>query len=407
MQKYTREFISEGHLIDSGILTKILNLIVEEGADYNIDSFVIGKTNTETSRLELTVECENQEKLDALTAKLINIGCYEKQFKEAITKPATNDACVPDDFYSTTNHKTLVFYNKKWHEVENQRMDGVIVIDGDRAICKKLRDVKKGELIVCTSQSVRLIPPFRDRESGEFGFMVNDVSSERSVEIAVKKIAEEIKKIKKEDGKIIAVAGPVVIHTGGGPALAALIREGYIDGLLSGNALAVHDIESVFFGTSLGVDLSTGRPTYEGHRNHMRAINRINMYGSIEKAIEAGVLTSGVMYETIKKKIPFALAGSLRDDGPLPETITNIIEAQEKYQEIIRGASVVLMLSTMLHSIATGNMLPSWVRTICVDINPAVVTKLADRGSSQTIGIVTDVGLFLRSLAEKLTGKNT
>ncbi len=405
MSGIKRQFMAEGHLIDSGILTKILNLIVEEEANYNVDRFTMGKNNLETSRLELTVECTDNRKIDSITSKLVNLGCYEKIFKEAVLRPAPKNSTVPEDFYSTTNHKTLVFLNGAWHEVKKQRMDGVIVAKADDLICKKLRDVKKGEQVVCTSQSVRLIPSFRDRGSGEFGFMVNDVSSERSVDVAVGKIAEEFKRVKKNGGKIIAVAGPVVIHTGGSQALASLIREGYINGLLTGNALAVHDIESVFFGTSLGVDLKTGRPTYEGHRNHIRAINRIFYYGSIKQAIEAGVLNSGVMYEVIKKDIPYVLAGSLRDDGPLPETITDIIEAQEKYQSMIQDASIVIMLSTMLHSIATGNMLPSWVRTICVDINPAVFTKLTDRGSSQTIGIVTDVGLFMRSLADKLSGK--
>lgn len=404
MDRIKRQFVSEGHLVDSGILTKILNLIVEEGADYEINKFIMGKNNLETSHIELTVSCTDSMKIDSITAKLVNLGCYEKIFKEAILKPAPKDSTVPEDFYSTTNHKTLVFLNGKWHEVQKQRMDGVIVADDNTLVCKKLRDVKKGEQIVCTSQSVRLIPPFRDRESGEFGFMVNNVSSERSVDIAAGKIAEEFRRVRKENGKIIAVAGPVVIHTGGGKALASLIREGYINGLLAGNALAVHDIESVFFGTSLGVDLKTGRPTYEGHRNHMRAINRIYYHGSIKNAIDAGVLNSGVMYEVIKKDIPYVLAGSLRDDGPLPETITNIVEAQEQYQRVIQDASIVIMLSTMLHSIATGNMLPSWIKTICVDINPAVVTKLADRGSAQTIGIVTDVGLFIRLLAQKLLG---
>ncbi|MCD6120789.1 MAG: TIGR00300 family protein [Spirochaetales bacterium] len=404
MNGIKRQFVSEGHLVDSGILTRILNLIVEEGASYEINKFIMGKNNLESSHIELTVTCTDNIKIDSITAKLVNLGCYEKVFKEAILKPAPKDSTVPEDFYSTTNHKTLVFLNGTWHEVQKQRMDGVIVAYDGAMMCKKLRDVKKGEKIVCTSQSVRLIPPFRDRESGEFGFMVNDVSSERSVDVAVEKIAEEFRRVRKGGGKIIAVAGPVVIHTGGGMALASMIREGYINGLLTGNALAVHDIESVFFGTSLGVDLKTGRPTYEGHRNHMRAINRIFFHGSIKKAIDAGILNSGVMYEVIKKNIPFVLAGSLRDDGPLPETITNNVEAQEQYQKVIQDASIVIMLSTMLHSIATGNMLPSWVKTICVDINPAVVTKLADRGSAQTIGIVTDVGLFMRLLAQKLLG---
>jgi lysine-ketoglutarate reductase/saccharopine dehydrogenase-like protein (TIGR00300 family) len=215
-------------------------------------------------------------------------------------------------------------------------------------------------------------------------------------------IAAEMKKQKAAGGKLVVVSGPVVIHTGGAPYLAELIKKGYINGLLGGNATAVHDIECAFFGTSLGVDLKTGKPVDEGHRNHMRAINRINYHGSIRKAVENNDLKTGVMYEVIKSGIPFALAGSLRDDGPLPDTISDMIEAQAAYSEIIKGASMVIMLSSMLHSIATGNMLPAWVKTICVDINPAVVTKLADRGSGQAVGIVTDVGLFLRALAQKL-----
>ena len=232
--------------------------------------------------------------------------------------------------------------------------------------------------------------------------MASDVSSERSVDVAVSRVAAEMKRQKQAGGKVLVVGGPVVIHTGGGPALASLIREGYVSCLLAGNALAVHDIESALFGTSLGINLETGIPAAEGHKNHLKAINTIFRAGSITAAVEKGILTRGVMYEAVKARVPFVLAGSLRDDGPLPETEMDMIRAQRRYMEASRGASMAVMLSTMLHSIATGNMIPAWVKTICVDINPAVVTKLSDRGSGQTIGIVTDVGLFLRSLEEKL-----
>jgi len=249
---------------------------------------------------------------------------------------------------------------------------------------------------------VRIFPLFQEEDSEEFGFMASDVSSERSVDVAIGRVAEEMARQQRDGGKVVVVAGPVVIHTGGGRALASLIRGGYVAGLLAGNALAVHDVESALFGTSLGIALETGRPVFEGHRNHIRAINAIFAHGSIQAAVAAGAVQQGIMYECITAGVPFVLAGSLRDDGPLPDTEMNMLAAQCAYGKLVKGASMVIMLSSMLHSIATGNMIPAWTKTICVDINPAVVTKLSDRGSGQTIGIVTDVGLFLRSLAEKL-----
>jgi lysine-ketoglutarate reductase/saccharopine dehydrogenase-like protein (TIGR00300 family) len=278
-------------------------------------------------------------------------------------------------------------------------MDGVIVVKNGAAEVKKLRDVKKGDQVVCGLEGVRVHPEFKERERGDFGFMSNEVSSEKKVSIAVDKVAELIR---NRRGKLVVVGGPVVIHTGAVESLCRMIRGGYIDGLLTGNALAVHDIENALFGTSLGIDTSAGTPVDQGHRNHMRAINQINLAGGIKAAVRKKVLQSGIMYELVKHKVPFVLAGSLRDDGPLPETITDMNDAQVAYSEQIKGAEIVLMLSTMLHSIATGNMLPAWVKTICVDINPSVVTKLADRGSAQALGIVTDVGLFCHLLADRL-----
>ncbi|MCP5514795.1 MAG: TIGR00300 family protein [Spirochaetales bacterium] len=399
-----RRFISKGHLIDSGILAQILNLIVEEGADYEIIEFRIGKTNAKESLLEIDLICESDDKLQGLSARLVHIGCYEKQTPEAVFKASTADKCVPEDFYSTTNHRTEVFYAGKWHSVKHQRMDAVIVAGDEYPECRKLRDVKKGDRVLCSTESVRVFPPARERESDDFGFMSGDVSSERSADFTVEKIAAELIKMKENREKVVVVAGPVVVHSGGGKALAALIREGFIGGLLAGNAIAVHDMESVFFGTSLGVCQKSGKPAYEGHKNHMRTINRINHCGSIKNAVDQKVLESGIMYEVIKSGIPYCLAGSIRDDGPLPETVTDMIKAQGEYAEIIKDTSMVLMLSTMLHSIGTGNMMPSWVKTICIDINPAVVTKLADRGSGQAIGIVSDVGLFLRAVAARCIG---
>jgi lysine-ketoglutarate reductase/saccharopine dehydrogenase-like protein (TIGR00300 family) len=402
MPQVSRKFFAEGHLIDSGILTRILNAVMDAGADYRVASFTMGKTRADASSFEIEVRSDGEAEMEALAARLINLGCFEKSAMEAKLRPAPADSCVPEDFYATTNRRTQVFLKGEWRDVADMRMDGVIVANGTSLSCKLIRDAKAGEQVVCTGRSVRIFPLFREQEGEEFGFMASDVSSERSVSIAVKSVARELERQKKTGGKVIVVAGPVVVHTGGGPALAALIKEGYVSCLLAGNALAVHDIESALFGTSLGIDLETGAPVFEGHRNHIRAINAVFAAGSIRAAVESGRIARGIMYETVKAGIPYVLAGSLRDDGPLPETEMDMIRAQRAYSEAARGATMAVMLSTMLHSIATGNMIPAWVKTICVDINPAVVTKLSDRGSGQSIGIVTDVGLFLRSLAENI-----
>lgn len=393
---------TEGHLIDSDILTKIFDTVIACRATYEVIEFQIGKTNDEVSRIKLRVTAESEEELERTLGDLMLLGCCPITEKSAILKPAEKDACVPDDFYSTTNHKTLIRHQEQWLVASAQRMDAVICIEDSKAVCRKLRDVKKGDQIVCGHEGIRVMPEFKERDRMGFAFMSNEISSERRVETAVKKIADMMRRVKSENGKIVFVSGPVVIHTGGGSYLSQLIRDGYVNVLLSGNALAVHDIEHALFGTSLGVDLEHGLPIYEGHKNHMRAINTINRAGSIANAVKEGVLKSGVMHDCIRSEVPFILAGSIRDDGPLPETIMDLRQAQDQYAQHLQGAHIVICLSSMLHSIAVGNMLPSWVRTVCVDINPAVVTKLSDRGSSQAVGIVTDVGLFVNMLAREL-----
>jgi lysine-ketoglutarate reductase/saccharopine dehydrogenase-like protein (TIGR00300 family) len=403
---HARRFVSQGHLVDSGTLTRILNLIVEEGADYEVLTFKLGKTNQDESHLELEVRSAEEALLGGLADKLVALGCYERKPGEGVFRPAPGDGVAPEDFYSTTHHRTEVFVQGRWREVRRQRMDGVVVLEAGEPVCRKLRDLRAGQPVLCGSSSVRLAPPARDRDPRLFGFMQSEVSSERSVELAVQRIAEELRALRQAGGRIVAVAGPVVVHTGGAPALASLVKAGYVQGLLAGNALAVHDVECALYGTSLGLDLATGRPLDQGHRNHMRAINRIAGAGSLAAAVEQGVLRSGVMYEVTRAGVPYALAGSIRDDGPLPETINDMIQAQAAYERILEDASLVLMLGSMLHSIAVGNMLPSWVKAVCVDIAPPVITKLADRGSAQTVGIVTDAGLFLRGLAAVLLGSS-
>ena len=394
---------AEGHLIDSGLLSAIFDKIIEFKGSYEILKFDIGRTNDDVSRIEMRIETPERAQLDDLLQQLTGYGAHPVRERDALVKPAEKDRCVPDDFYSTTNHRTHVRLRGRWTEVEKQRMDGVIVVIGDRAECRKLRDVRAGEPVVCGHEGIRVTPEFRERDRLGFAFMSNDVSSERRVEGSVARIADMMREVKKAGGRIAVVAGPVVVHTGGVEHFSELIRLGYVDVVLAGNALAVHDVEFALSGTSLGIDLLAGAPVEQGHRNHMAAINTINRAGSIRDAVDAGVLKSGVMYECVKHGVEFVLAGSIRDDGPLPETLMDLIQAQDRYAAALaKNVHLVLMLSSMLHSIGVGNMLPSWVRVVCVDINPAVVTKLSDRGSQQTVGVVTDVGLFLHRLAEAL-----
>src|SRR6187549_3301355 len=392
-----------GHLIDSGLLTAIFDKIIEFKASYEVLTFDIGRTNDDASRIHMRITAADEATLDELLQQLTTFGCHPVEERNVVLKPAEKDRCVPDDFYSTTNHRTHVRLKGRWVEVDKQRMDAVIVVDGVTAACRKLRDVKAGERVVCGHVGIRVTPEFKERDRLGFAFMSNDVSSERRVEGSVSRIAQMMREVKRAGGKIAVVAGPVLVHTGGVEHFSALIRQGYVNVVLAGNALAVHDIEYALSGTSLGIDLVAGAPVEQGHRNHMAAINTINRAGSIRQAVASGVLKSGVMYELATHDVQFVLAGSIRDDGPLPDTVMDLIEAQELYAAALsKNVQLVLMLSSMLHSIGVGNMLPSWVRVVCVDINPAVVTKLSDRGSSQTVGVVTDVGLFLHRLAEAL-----
>jgi lysine-ketoglutarate reductase/saccharopine dehydrogenase-like protein (TIGR00300 family) len=393
---------AHGHLIDSGHLSAIFDKVIEQNATYEVVRFDIGRTNDDASSIQMRLTADTPEALAALLKHLTPLGCHLLLEQDALLSPAEKDRCVRDDFYSTTNHRTQVRVNGQWVEVQDQRMDAVIVVEESGVACRKLREVRTGEMVVCGHAGIRVLPEFRERDRMGFAFMSNDVSSERRVEATVTRVAAMMTEVKKQGGRIAVVAGPVVVHTGGVEHFAALIRKGYVDVVLAGNALAVHDIEYALKGTSLGIDLAAGTPVEQGHRNHMAAINTINRAGGIREAVEAGVLTSGVMYECVTHGVGYELAGSIRDDGPLPDTIMDLIEAQNRYAVALENVQVVLMLSSMLHSIGVGNMLPSWVRVVCVDINPAVVTKLSDRGSTQTVGVVTDVGMFLQHLARRM-----
>ena len=395
---------AEGHLIDSQLLNAMFDTVVRHDASFEVLEFRIGRTNDEPSFVSMRVTSADRAGLTGVLEELVALGCRVAGGEDAHVTPADRDGCAPEDFYSTTNHRTSVRLGGEWVPVDRQRMDAVIAIEGQRPVCRKLREIRAGDTIVCGIHGVKIVPEFQERDRLGFAFMTNEISSERRVEVGVTRIAAMMRAAKQAGDRIAFVAGPVVVHTGGGAYFCDLVRGGYVDVLLAGNALAVHDVEQALYGTSLGVDMESGRAIEGGHRHHMRAINAIYRAGGLRTAVETGVLTSGVMYECIRRNVDYVLAGSIRDDGPLPDTVMNLVEAQDRYAAALHDVKLVLVLSTMLHGIGVGNMLPAWVRLVCVDINPAVVTKLADRGSSQTIGIVTDVGLFLRQLASALHG---
>lgn len=393
---------ASGHLIDSHLMERIFDTVVEYNGRFEVEQFRIGRTNADASYLRLKLETTQSGEMQQLLGQLLGLGCTPLDSGDAALETVERDCCAPEDFYSTTNHRTEVRHAGKWVEVENQRMDAMIVTENGRAFCRRLRDLRKGDRVVVGMRGIRVMPESKERDRLAFAFMSNGVSSERQLETAVRQTAALMEQVRAEGKRIVLVSGPVVVHTGGTAAMAELIRGGWVSAMLAGNALGVHDIENALLGTSLGVRQTDGRQEEHGHRNHMRAINAIYHAGGIAKAVESGKLTRGVMYECVKAGVPFVLAGSLRDDGPLPDTITDMNRAQDAYAEQLKGAGLVLCLGSMLHSIATGNMLPSWVKIVCVDINPAVVTKVSDRGTGQAVGVVTDVGQFLGLLAAAL-----
>lgn len=407
----SRKIRLEGHLLDTGLINQALDTIVEGGGSFQVLNFNLGEQRQSTSTAEVKVSAPSHGVMEEILAQLIDLGAVDlpQDERDAKLEPVLQKGVAPDDFYVTTIYPTEVRINGEWVRILNHRMDGAIAVvqtpEGAVARCKLLRDLELGESVVVDVAGIRTVRKTGGREqrsNQEFGFMSSGVSSERRVELVVEQVAWELRQIRDRGGKVVVTAGPVVIHTGGGEHLGRLIREGYVQGLLGGNAIAVHDMEQSFMGTSLGVDMKRGVAVRGGHRHHLKTINTIRRYGSIAKAVEQGALQNGIFYECVKHNVPFALAGSIRDDGPLPDTQMDLIKAQEEYAKLLEGAEMILMLSTMLHSIGVGNMTPAGVKMVCVDINPAVVTKLSDRGSIESTGVVTDVGLFLSLLTKHL-----
>jgi lysine-ketoglutarate reductase/saccharopine dehydrogenase-like protein (TIGR00300 family) len=416
-----REIELRGHILDSGVFGRVLELIMDhEQARYTIDNFSVGKTATDASTARLRIEAETPAALEDLLDKLRDIGAFVADDTDAVTEAAPLDGILPDDFYATTNLETEVRVLGRWLPVALPEMDCAIVIGpanaGPGGIGGPCRpdvneqqartvapsDVLAGDRIVTGHSGVRVQALQRLRRKAVFEFMSSAVSSEKPKEHLVAEIARELLETRAAGRRVLLVGGPAIVHTGAGKYLEKLIADGFIDALFAGNALAVHDIESQFFGTSLGVDLDDAFPVEEGHVHHLRTVNRIRAAGGIGPAIEQGLLRGGVMYEAYRKRIPVVLAGSIRDDGPLPDVITDVVEAQRAMRVYVPEIGMALMVCTLLHSIAVGNLLPASCKVICVDINPASVTKLTDRGSTQSLGLVMDAASFLRELTEAL-----
>ncbi|MFQ5497787.1 MAG: TIGR00300 family protein [Nitrosopumilus sp.] len=406
MSKYSEEIEVRGHLIDSSILTKIFDKIMDLRGEFEVEEIDIGKRKKDQSYARLLIKGKNQKHLDEILETVYREGAVSKTQKEIKLEKAPKNYVMPDNFYSTTNNHTQIFHKKKWIQVENMMMDKCIVVKQNRAFCVPVRDVKKGDQIIVGEEGIKITPPERPREGvNVFEFMGSSSSSERPTQHIAKKVADDIYNTKKNGGKIVIVGGPAIVHTGADDAVSELIRSGYVDGVLAGNALAVHDIEYATLGTSLGMNVHDATLAYHGHRNHMDTINAVFKAGSIANMVKTKKLTKGIMYECVQNKVPFVLAGSIRDDGPLPDVITDVAQAQREYKKVLKDANMVIMISTMLHSIATGNMLPANVKVIVVDINQPTVTKLMDRGTWQALGIVSDVGAFLPMVVQQIRKK--
>ncbi|MFP5225729.1 MAG: TIGR00300 family protein [Actinomycetota bacterium] len=401
----TEIVVLEGHIIDSRALPRVLDEIVGRGCDYQLLEVEVGKTHSDPSRARIEISHDDEDRLRSTLAAIADLGAVAPDPGDAKLVEADMDGVFPEGFYATTNLPTQVRVEGNWLPVSPSEMDCGIVVRGDTARTIAMNDVRIGDSIVVGYEGVRVTPIDRPRAGAEvFSFMSSEISSEKPQALLIDRIAQTARERRNAGEKILWVLGPAVVHTGSIDDMVALIERGWVDLLFAGNALATHDAEASLYGTSLGIELAEGSPVEHGHEHHLRTINRIRRHGSFREAVRAGTLNSGIMHALVRHDVPFVLAGSVRDDGPMPEVVTDMVEAQTRMRQALDGVGMAIMVSTMLHSIATGNLLPSTCATVCVDINPAAVTKLVDRGSIQSIGMVTDVGLFLRQLRQALEG---
>lgn len=404
IKRHVEDVEIRGHIIDSLILPKVLDIITSRGGTFRIKEISIGQDRHDPSHALVEISAPTEDDLAEILAEVADHGAVSTAAHDCRLAPADMDGAFPEGFYSTTNQRTEVRLGGRWLPVADQEMDCGIVVEtvAQAARCAPMIDIRQGEQVVIGHAGVRVLPEERAAERKMFEFMGSAVSTEKPKGLAVREIARELSRVRQSSGRALLVGGPAIVHTGSTEHVCHLIRAGYLNVLFAGNALATHDIEQAFYGTSLGIHMQRGIPTEEGHEHHLRSINRIRRLGGIRKAVESGALRSGIMYECVQNNVDFSLAGSIRDDGPLPEVITDVLVAQREMRRLLHGVTFCLMVATTLHSIAVGNLLPAWVKVACVDINPSTVIKLNDRGSFQTVGLVTDVEPFLRSLVAEL-----
>lgn len=401
---YVEEVELRGHIIDSLLLPKVLDLITSRSGTFDIRHIEVGINRQDVSHAVIGVYADTRETLDDILGQISDHGAVPTTSQDCCLEQADVDGAFPEGFYSSTNQRTEVRLQGSWTEVADQEMDCGVVLDHQtgQPRCLPMTEVRRGMQVVIGHAGVRVFPLERVDTGHAFSFMNSSVSTEKPKQVIVQEIARTLHQNRNGGGKSLLVGGPAIVHTGSGPLVSRLIQQGYIHKLFAGNALATHDIEQALFGTSLGVNVQDAQIAEAGHEHHLRAINRIRREGSIGQAVESGVLQSGIMHDCVRSDVEFLLAGSIRDDGPLPDVITDALEAQRKMRESVKDVTFCLMVATMLHSVAVGNLLPAWVKVVCVDINPSTVIKLSDRGSFQTVGLVTDVEPFFRSLLAEL-----
>jgi lysine-ketoglutarate reductase/saccharopine dehydrogenase-like protein (TIGR00300 family) len=402
--------VLQGHIIDSLVLAKVLDLILLMEGTFDLEDVHIGKTREEPSRARIVIRTASQALLDDILQAIQPHGASVEREANCRTKPAPADGILPEEFYATTHLPTQIRLKERWVDVDGIEMDLAVRVDEQRSTAHTIPmgEVREGNQIVVGREGVRVTPLQRPSERDVFGFMESQVSAERPHGHVVADIASRMRHLREQarigqtGSHVLLAGGPAIIHAGGREALTWLIEQRFIHVLFCGNALAAHDMEADLYGTSLGYGLSAGRAVRHGHEHHLRTINRIRAIGSIEAAVTSGVITHGIMAACVRQGVPVVMAGTIRDDGPLPGVITDSIQAQIAMRAMVPGVGLALLVASTLHAVATGNLLPSTVPTVCVDVNPSVPTKLADRGSFQAVGLVMDAASFLTELARAL-----
>lgn len=402
---YSQEIELKGHLIDSMILTKIFDVIMDLKGEFEVQEFKIGRRKDEYSYARMLVKAETREKLEKILKELYRMGATPAGVREAVLAPAPDDMSPPTGFYITTSHPTQVYLRGRWIPVEGISAYKTIVVDPsyERAVSKPVWEIKRGDLVVVGEEGVKVLPPERPREGvGVFEFMGRALSRYSTPSIA-EGLAEEMVSIKESGGRIVFVVGSSVVRTGVSDSLASIIHKGFVDGLVSGSRFVLYELEYRLFGTSRGSAVRSGaKPSYG---NHVRAAAEITRAGGVREAVRKGVVSDGVIYESIAHETPLVVVSELDDEVFLPGSITNFFEAQREISRLVGEADMVVVLTNSSVAQAVLNAIPSTTKLVLVDINPGVAVELNGREIAQSIGLVSDVSSFLPLLDKALPGR--